>query len=103
MATQMKAAIHHLGSVHRRGAGSAALGELAFGIFALNLLLRRLALDEFAFGVAALPCARRRSGKRRECGNNQNRLPHAEILLALIGQELSLQQVLESSSRGSTC
>ncbi|WP_186376965.1 hypothetical protein [Agrobacterium sp. DE0009] len=41
MATQMKAAIHHLGSVHRRGAGSAALGELAFRITALLSAYRR--------------------------------------------------------------
>lgn len=66
MAAQLKAAIHHLGSVHRRRAGSAAFGELAFGILALDLLLSRLAFDELAFRIAALLGARRRSGERRE-------------------------------------
>lgn len=71
MAARMKAAIPRFGSVHRCGAGGAALGEPTFGILALNLLLRRLALDEFAFGVSALLCARRRSGKSREGSDNQ--------------------------------
>lgn len=72
MAAQLKAAIHHLGSVHWRGASSAAFGELAFGILALDLLLSRLAFDELAFRIAALLGACRRSGESREGGDNQN-------------------------------
>ncbi|KQR36126.1 hypothetical protein ASF91_21305 [Rhizobium sp. Leaf155] len=68
----MKAAIPHFGSVHRRGTGGAALGELAFGILALNLLLRRLAFDELAFRIAALLRVCRRSGESREGSDNQN-------------------------------
>ncbi len=71
MAAQLKAAIHHLGSVHRRGAGSAAFGELAFGILALDLLLSRLAFDELAFRIAALLSPYLRSGESREGGDNQ--------------------------------
>jgi len=71
MAAQLKAAIHHLGSVHRRGAGSAAFGELAFGMLALNLLLRRLAFDELAFRIAALLSHYLRGGESRESDDNQ--------------------------------
>jgi len=53
MAAKMKAAIHHLDSVHRGGAGSVALCELAFRI-------------------AALLSACRRSGESGEGGDNQN-------------------------------
>lgn len=72
MAARMNAAIHHLGSVHKRGAGGAALRELSFGILALNLLLCRLAFDELAFRIAALLSACWRSGESREGGDNQN-------------------------------
>lgn len=98
MAAHLEAAIHHLGSVHRRGAGSAAFGELAFGILALDLLLSRLAFDELAFRIAALLGARRRSGERRECGDNQNRLPHSRILLGRNWPKPWLQHDQESSS-----